>query len=230
MTTRRFPELAHDLVARTPLRAKSLIVTVFGDAIAPHGGTVWLGSLIKLLAPFGLNERLVRTAVLRLSREDWFASRQIGRRSYYSLTESGRRRFEDAHRRIYASPSRRWDGLWTLAILGLGGMDAVRRDRVRRELVWLGFGAIGPNCMAHPAADHAATRHILQDHQAESEVALLRAESLDGNAPWPMLDLVRACWDLDQLGEAYRGFLDRFRPRSPIRTPIPRRVSSPGRC
>ena len=34
------------------------MVTVWGDAIAPHGGAVWLSGLIRLLAPLGLNERL----------------------------------------------------------------------------------------------------------------------------------------------------------------------------
>ena len=41
--------------ARTPLRAGSLIVTVFGDCIAPRGGTVWLGSLIEVLSHLGIS-------------------------------------------------------------------------------------------------------------------------------------------------------------------------------
>ena len=45
---------------RRPIRAGSLIITVYGDAILPRGGTVWLGSLINLLEPLGLNQRLVR--------------------------------------------------------------------------------------------------------------------------------------------------------------------------
>src|SRR4029453_14301246 len=57
--------------SRHPPRAKSLVVTVWGDAIAPHGGAVWLSGLIKLLAPLGLNERLVRTSVYRLAQEGW---------------------------------------------------------------------------------------------------------------------------------------------------------------
>src|SRR5436190_15250989 len=64
-----------------PPRAKSLVVTVWGDALAPHGGAVWLSGLIRLLAPLGLNERLVRTSVYRLARDGWLASRQAGRRS-----------------------------------------------------------------------------------------------------------------------------------------------------
>jgi phenylacetic acid degradation operon negative regulatory protein len=48
-------QLQRLLATRSP-RAKSLIVTVFGDSILPHGGTVWVGSLIRLLVPFGINE------------------------------------------------------------------------------------------------------------------------------------------------------------------------------
>ena len=78
----------------------SLIITIYGDFIAPHGGTVWLGSFIRLVQALGLNERMVRTSVYRLSQEKWLVSQQLGRKSYYSLTTSGRRRFEHAYRRI----------------------------------------------------------------------------------------------------------------------------------
>src|SRR5438552_9201353 len=55
--------------AQHPLRSGSLLVTIFGDAIAPRGAAVTLGSLIRLAAPFGLTERLVRTSVARLARQ-----------------------------------------------------------------------------------------------------------------------------------------------------------------
>ncbi|MDN5872183.1 MAG: phenylacetic acid degradation operon negative regulatory protein PaaX, partial [Nitrococcus sp.] len=60
-------QLSEEFRACRPVRAGSLIITVYGDAIAPRGGTVWLGSLIALLTPLGLNQRLVRTSVFRLS-------------------------------------------------------------------------------------------------------------------------------------------------------------------
>jgi len=63
----------NQLIARfqeqTPIRASSLIITLYGDAIEPHGGTVWLGSLIGLLEPMGINERLIRTSIFRLTRK-----------------------------------------------------------------------------------------------------------------------------------------------------------------
>src|SRR5210317_2306437 len=94
-------KLVREFSSRRTLRTGSLITTVFGDSIAPRGGTVWLGSLIRAMGEFGINERLVRTSVYRLVKDGWLQSRQIGRRSYYSLTDEGRERFALATHRIY---------------------------------------------------------------------------------------------------------------------------------
>ena len=58
-----------------PLRSGSLLMTILGDAIAPRGGRVTLGSLIRLAEPLGLPERLVRTSVARLAQD---GSRRAG--------------------------------------------------------------------------------------------------------------------------------------------------------
>ena len=81
--------LVDEFRSRPTIRAGSLIITVFGDAIAPRGGTVWIGSLIRALSDFDISERLVRTSVFRLVRDDWLIASQVGRRSYYSLSEEG---------------------------------------------------------------------------------------------------------------------------------------------
>ena len=83
-----------------PLRGGSLIVTLFGDAIMPRGGAVALGSLIALAAPFGLNERLVRTATVRLAKDGWLEGRRAGKLSeYQSVARRPRavRRGDEAH-------------------------------------------------------------------------------------------------------------------------------------
>src|SRR6266496_954531 len=95
-------------LASDPPRARSLIVTVWGDALAPHGGGVWLAGLIRLMAPFGMSERLVRTSVFRLVRDGWLTTRSHGRRSRYRLTREGARRFDQAHHRIYAMAAPQW--------------------------------------------------------------------------------------------------------------------------
>ena len=129
-------KLVDDFRARPTLRAGSLITTVFGDAIAPRGGTVWLGSLIRAMADFGISERLVRTSVFRLAKDGWLQSEQIGRRSYYSLTASGREQFDQATRRIYGEPVGHWDGEWCLLLLSgpaFGNQDALN-DRLHEAV------------------------------------------------------------------------------------------------
>src|SRR3979490_1370500 len=88
--------VAAELVARfrrqRPLRGGSLIVTIFGDSIMPRGGAVALGSLIALAAPFGLNERLVRTATARLAKDGWLDGRRAGKVREYHLSPGGRAR------------------------------------------------------------------------------------------------------------------------------------------
>ena len=125
--------IAHQ-IARTPPRAPSLIVTVWGDAIAPHGGAVVLPGLIRLLAPFGVNERLVRTSVFRLARQGWLEARPLGRRSLYSLTPDGARRFAGAQGRIYTAPDDRWDGAWELVLAD--GLTPDERRALAVELHW----------------------------------------------------------------------------------------------
>lgn len=62
-----------------------------------------MGSLVQLLEPLELNERLIRTSVFRLIKEEWLSTQSVGRRADYALTDSGRRRFDKAARHIYAS-------------------------------------------------------------------------------------------------------------------------------
>ena len=54
-----------------------------------------LGSLIGLLERLGVNERLVRTTVFRLAKDDWLLAETEGRRSNYVLSPIGRRRFDE---------------------------------------------------------------------------------------------------------------------------------------
>ncbi|HVO15421.1 MAG TPA: phenylacetic acid degradation operon negative regulatory protein PaaX [Alphaproteobacteria bacterium] len=204
---RRLQQLVDDLPGRLTPRAKSLLLTIWGDAIAPHGGAVWLGSLIRLAAPLGLNERLVRTGVHRLVRDGWLAATPLGRRSYYSLTEFGRRGVQDsAHRRIYAAARVPWNGGWQLVLTGLGDIDAPRREQLKRELRWLGYGAVTPGVFAHPGGDADALGRLLSRLGVRDQVQVMNAQASGAH------ELLRASWDLDALAAAYRRFLDHFRP------------------
>jgi hypothetical protein len=142
-------------------QASSVIVTLFGDAVLPRGGRIWLGSLITLLEPLGLNERLVRTSVFRLAQDDWLETEVHGRRSNYMLTPTGRRRFEEAARQIYAAAAAPWDHRWRLIML-VGSLPAAQREQLKRALFWHGFGELGTHSFVHPGADLGAVFEALE--------------------------------------------------------------------
>lgn len=196
--------------ARPTMRAGSLIITVFGDAIAPRGGTVWVGSLIRSLADFGINERLVRTSVFRLVHDDWLEVQQIGRRSYYSLSADGIRRFEQATTRIYGDPRQSWSGDWCLVLLA--GLNVERKEILRKELAWAGFGAISANVLAHPTPDMSDLEAAMQRADADRDVVVMRGSTLGSKHGEAMRRLVHKSWSLDDLDERYAEFVRQFRP------------------
>jgi phenylacetic acid degradation operon negative regulatory protein len=198
-----------------PLRGGSLLMTIFGDAIAPRGGAVTLGSLIDLARPFGLAERLVRTSVARLAAEGWLTATRHGRRSEYRLTESGRRLFAEATRRIYGVGPTSWTGQWTIAVLPPAGGDSARaratgnRRNVREELRWLGFGQLSPGVYAHPACTLEEARAWLAAVGCANHCWLFKSAT-EGLAADRRL--AAEGWDLGDLARRYRRFRDTFAP------------------
>lgn len=195
---------------QTPIRASSLIITLYGDAIEPHGGTVWLGSLINLLEPIGINERLIRTSIFRLTKEGWLTAEKVGRRSYYSLTGTGRRRFEKAFKRVYSANLPAWNGAWTLVLLAQ--LDAGKRKAVREELEWQGFGAMGVSLLGCPRTDRADLTATLRELEVEDDCIVFETQAQEVLASKALRAQVRESWNIDELGQHYSEFIRLFRP------------------
>lgn len=212
MTARNRPIddwIARYLVEEQP-KSKSLIISVFGDSIAPRTDGVWLGELIDLMAPFGVNERLVRTSSFRLIDEGWLESVRDGRRSRYTLTPQGRRRFAHAYRRIYTPPPRDWNGQWTFVVMTRAGAATPERAELRRELEWEGFGMLAPGVFAHPSIEEHLLAEILDQLGLRERAVVLGARDLPGLQARPVSALTGEYWDLGAVGAEYRRFLQRF--------------------
>ncbi|MDR9466891.1 phenylacetic acid degradation operon negative regulatory protein PaaX [Marinospirillum sp.] len=202
--------LVSNFQQKRPLRAGSLIITAYGDAIVPRGGTVWLGSLMKLLEPVGVSERLVRTSVFRLTRESWLQAEKVGRCSYYSLTGPGLRRFEQAFRQVYNMATEEWIGNWCLVFLSQ--LDNGKRRSIKEELEWMGFGSLAPGVMAHPRMEKSELLPLLQERDALDETIVMQSEPQELLTSKALRLQVKESWNLNLLGERYDNFLNQFRP------------------
>ncbi|MEO8305609.1 MAG: phenylacetic acid degradation operon negative regulatory protein PaaX [Betaproteobacteria bacterium] len=199
--------IRHEL-STSPPRTPSLVITVWGDAIAPHGGAVMLAGLIDLLSPFGINERLVRTSVFRLAREGWLNAKPVGRESLYRLTSDGAGRFEQAYRRIYALPVERRDDTWELVVAN--DSTATQRRNLQQELRWEGFGTMTPGFYLRPAQQPTALPRIIHALRIADRVVVARATDEAALGGQSLASAVPRAWDLARVAADYRRFLVRF--------------------
>lgn len=188
----------------------SMVVTVFGDSISQHGDWIWLGSLIKALAPFGYNERLVRTAVFRLGQQGWLEVKKIGRRSYYCPTDSARSHNERADRRIYSVGQEAWDGSWTLVVPVF--VPDEKKDSFRKSLLWQGYNSLLSGMFAHPSFEEASLQEILLEQDLVGKVIVFSASTEDLQSQAALKELVLQKWNFLELQDMYREFLAFYRP------------------
>jgi phenylacetic acid degradation operon negative regulatory protein len=187
-------DLLNQFHARVPIRAGSLIVTLFGDAIVPRGGHLALASLLEIMRAFRVSETLVRTAMSRLVAEGLFERKKIGRNTFYALSASGQRAFAEAAGKIYGMPREQWDGRFDLVLL-VGSTS--ERAEARAHWQERGYGVLTPDLMLGVAAGPESAGLHLAAEAAEPDTA----RRLAGRA-WPM----------DELAVRYRHFNEMFAP------------------
>ena len=194
--------LIEDLHSQQPIRVWSLIITVFGDAIVPRGGTVWLGTVLTLMHGLGITSNAVRAAMSRLTADGWLIRERIGRNSFYRLAESREREFAIAFPRIYSLGPADWSGHWRIAVLTSD--DAENRERLRASLRARGYGSLAGGLFCRP--DYAD--HFTADY--EPGLAKFHGRAL---GPIDQLrELVRTAWALDHIAKAHEGVIARFDP------------------
>lgn len=177
--------------------AGSLVVTIFGDLIAPRGGVVAYSTLAAIAGPLGINDSQLRTALSRLVAEGWLASRRDGKRAFYALAPEGAARTQEAARRIYAHPDSARAGAWRVALF------ARARPAERRTFEWLGFAAAGPSVMIHPDADAAALASVLAGLPPARRPLIVAGAAAPDEAARAAIERL---WDLKALGRAWTDF------------------------
>ncbi len=185
--------LVRQFHARKPARIWSLIVTLYGDAIVPRGGSLWIGSLIEIMALFRIDAGHVRTAMSRLSSDGWLSSTKRGRASYYRLSRSGEDEFLQATQRIYSAVPVRHGDLFVAAI-GPAAGDAAS---LRSELKAAGYAPVSPSI-------HAGLGELPVALRRRDGLFLLTPQDEDRHA------LAAAAFGIGDVSKAYGDFIALF--------------------
>lgn len=176
------------------LRVWSVIITVFGDAIVPRGGSIPLQTLQEIMGRLGIEAGAVRTALSRLASEGWVIREREGRRSHYRLDRQGLRAFDVATQRIYASGPPEWDGCWTVAIPILGN------DAAAVELEAAGFASCHGTWLRPETLGARPVPGELDNY------LLIR------NQPGIVSADAYRFWNMDDVAEAVGAFLESLKP------------------
>lgn len=184
----------------SPLRIWSIIITLYGDAIVPRGGTLDLATMLRIFAAMAVGPGAVRTAVSRLAADGWLVGRKVGRASFYCLTAKGDTIFAIAAPRIYRAAPPPWDGVWRLVLLA----PETAAGPARTALLDAGFAAPLPGLWIAPPGNEAVPASIA----ALAGVLRLdaRAEGASGRR------LAALAWPLARLAGGYERFVALFAP------------------
>jgi phenylacetic acid degradation operon negative regulatory protein len=181
---------------REPSRTGSIVITVFGDAIVPRGGSVWLGTLLEFFGGLDIDSGVVRTAMSRLAADGWIERCKVGRNSFYRLVKKGQQTFDVATAHIYDPPPSDWTGRFELLLIPA----SEDRDAAREELKNAGFGSPLPGVWVAPSG-------VPVPEKAASAIRLeVSAEDDSGRR------LLSQSWPLDRTADAYAKFIKTFEP------------------
>lgn len=191
-------------------QTRAMIFTLYGDYIRHYGNVIWIGSLIRLLEAFGHNEQSVRAAVSRMGKQGWIQSTKKGNKSYYSLTEQGRARMEEASKRIYKSAAPDWDGQWRILVYTIPEEKRHLRDELRKELTWSGFGLLSNSCWITPNPLKEEVNRLINKYDIHDYVSFFQATY---SGMRKQKDMVDKCWNLKDVNHQYKRFIEVYREK-----------------
>lgn len=195
----------HQLISGT-----SLIVSFYGDYLWTCGGGIWLGSLINLMDTLGFNQRVVRSSVFRLHKDEWLTVSKEGRKSYYYLEPERYNEMLGANKKIYHSDTPEWNNRWNIIHTNLGPTHSNKAQV--RFLQHKGFGLYDKDFFIQPDLQRLTPEMKLQIIQKVPSAKIFQQAELLPNDVNSMRDMVGEAWDLKRIEVEYRDFYALFEP------------------
>lgn len=163
-----------------------MIITLFGDAVLPRGGTVALSTVLSLFGALGIGANVVRTAMSRLTADGWIERSRVGRHSFYRLSDRAHADAQKAATQIYAAHGAVWDGVFQLVIGAEGAAGS-------------GVATLAPGILVTVGAQPGLGPGLGIQLRAMTDPASARA-------------FASQLWPPERLADSYRRFIAAFGP------------------
>ncbi|HVQ96709.1 MAG TPA: PaaX family transcriptional regulator C-terminal domain-containing protein [Mycobacteriales bacterium] len=191
--------------------ARAYIFDLLGDFARVGGDEIKLKALVALGETLGISPPTMRVTAARMREEGWLAVRREGREAYYSMTRKTLHLLDEGRQRIFRPKPGPWSGEWSMVIYTVPESDRATREKLRRDLTWLGYGSLAPATWVspHPSLDRVADVGAALPN-ARLELVTMRATDVAADR-----SIAERCWDLAELNKEYDTFIRGLRLKLP---------------
>jgi len=200
---------------------RGMLTTILGEFARRTGQPTPSSALIDVLGRFGVGEKAARQALLRASKDGWFAPVRSGRQTLWRLSPPFEQFLNGGEEKIYGfmAVQPEWDRRWLLVLARVSEDNRAGRHLLETRLSWAGFGNPTPGVWISTHTDRAKeAEQVLREAGVRQGAQIFLAEHLAGDE---LPTLVSRAWDLDGLGRDYEAFLAEF-GRQPSDDPLMR--------
>nr|WP_242459040.1 PaaX family transcriptional regulator C-terminal domain-containing protein [Rhodococcus fascians] len=191
--------------------ARSVLVSVLGELVAPYRRPVRTAALLYALMGLGFGEPASRQAIARAGASGLLTAERDGRETKWILTEQAHRLFVEGVSRVFpdVAAAGRWDGKWLVVIAPIPESHRAVRKKLYAAFRWAGFGNPSPGVWVTPHVERLAEAAAVIESLGLSPNTMSFIGS-PASAGISEDDLVERSWDLDEVAQSYDELLSRF--------------------
>lgn len=208
--TQQAPPPLQPLKAIRSARSRTVLVTFLGAIVRRLGNWMPISAAVDLMAPLGLDEPSVRTAVSRLKKRGWLLQKTYAGVRGYALTPGALAALAAGDEIVWHArqPASLADG-WCVVNFSVPEAARSKRHQLRAHLASLGFGNVGTALWIAPARMCTAAEQAINDLGLARYAAVFVGDYVSGQR---LEDLLYSTWDLDSIDRSYSDFIAGYAP------------------